>query len=352
MHLEIDRSNLRNHRIVESAMPITAPTGCVVLALERFALTSNNISYAMSGDALDYWGFFPATQDGWGCLPTMGFGVVVASDVDGINEGNRYFGFYPAGDHHVVHAEATSSGFVDVAAHREAHAMAYRGFDKVSDTQTAKDNATLVLRGLFVTSFLAEDFLRESEFFGAKQVLVTSASSKTSIALAHCLRLNSQVNVVGLTSAGNVDFTDGLDLYHQIITYDDIDTLDATVPTVSVDMAGNASVNSRIHHHFNDALMYSCRIGGTHWDQTGSTKGLPGPRPEFFFAPSQMAKRGKEWGRDVFNERINTALSLFLDDSTRWLTIEHSRGAEALVDIYDQLVNGRVRPEVGHILSL
>ncbi|MEI6630684.1 MAG: DUF2855 family protein, partial [Actinomycetota bacterium] len=144
----------------------------------------------------------------------------------------------------------------------------------------------------------------------------------------------------------------GLDLYHQIITYDDIDTLDATVPTVSVDMAGNASVNSRIHHHFNDALMYSCRIGGTHWDQTGSTKGLPGPRPEFFFAPSQMAKRSKEWGRDVFNERINTALSLFLDDSTRWLTIEHSHGAEALEDIYDQLVNGRVRPEAGHILSL
>jgi hypothetical protein len=230
--------------------------------------------------------------------------------------------------------------------------MAYRGFDRVSPTETEKDNATLVLRGLFITSFLAEDFLREADFFGATQVLVTSASSKTSIALAHSLRENSNIRVIALTSAANVDFTYGVDLYHQVITYDDIETLDPSIPTVIVDMAGNASVISRVHNHFNDALKYSCRIGGTHWDQSGSTKGIPGPRPEFFFAPSQMAKRGKEWGRDVFNERIYTALSLFLDDSTRWLTIQHSHGADALSDVYMQLVEGRVRPEAGHILSI
>jgi hypothetical protein len=199
---------------------------------------------------------------------------------------------------------------------------------------------------------LAEDFLREADFFGATQVLVTSASSKTSIALAHSLRENSKTKVIALTSAANVDFTYGVDLYHQVITYDDIETLDPSVPTVIVDMAGNASVISRVHNHFNDALKFSCRIGGTHWDQSGSTKGIPGPRPEFFFAPTQMAKRGKEWGRAEFNERVATALSLFLDDSTRWLTIQHSHGTDALSDVYMQLVEGRVRPEAGHILSL
>lgn len=264
--------------MVATAAPATAPDGCVVLALERFALTANNISYVMSGDALDYWGFFP-TEDGWGRLPTMGFGVVTSSGVAGVNVGERFFGFFPAGDHHVVQAEAISSGFVDVSAHRESHAMAYRGFDKVSPTETEKDNATLVLRGLFVTSFLAEDFLRESDFFGATQVLVTSASSKTSIALAHCLRENSKTRVIALTSAANVDFTYGVDLYHQVITYDDIESLDPSVPTVIVDMAGNASVISRVHNHFTDALKYSCRIGGTHWDQSGSTKGIPDLAP-------------------------------------------------------------------------
>ncbi|NCX04953.1 MAG: DUF2855 family protein, partial [Actinobacteria bacterium] len=255
MHLEIDRSNLRNHRIAATTAPTAAPEGSVVLKLERFALTANNISYVMSGDALDYWGFFP-TEDGWGRLPTMGFGVVTSSAVDGVAVGERFFGFFPAGDHHVVQAEAISSGFVDVSPHRESHAMAYRGFDKVSPTETEKDNATLVLRGLFITSFLAEDFLRDSDFFGATQVLVTSASSKTSIALAHCLRENSNIKVIALTSAANVDFTYGVDLYHQVITYDDIETLDPSVPTVIVDMAGNASVISRVHHHFNDALKY------------------------------------------------------------------------------------------------
>ena len=117
MHLEIDRSNLRNHRIAATTALATAPDGSVVLKLERFALTANNISYVMSGDALDYWGFFP-TEDGWGRLPTMGFGVVTSSGVAGVNVGERFFGFYPAGDHHVVQAEAISSGFVDVSAHR------------------------------------------------------------------------------------------------------------------------------------------------------------------------------------------------------------------------------------------
>ena len=255
MHLEIDRSNLRNHRIAATTAPDTAPDGSVVLKLERFALTANNISYVMSGDALDYWGFFP-TEDGWGRLPTMGFGVVTSSGVAGVNVGERFFGFYPAGDHHVVQAEAISSGFVDVSAHRETHAMAYRGFDRVSPTETEKDNATLVLRGLFVTSFLAEDFLREADFFGATQVLVTSASSKTSIALAHCLRENSKTKVIALTSAANVDFTYGVDLYHQVITYEDIESLDPSVPTVIVDMAGNASVISRVHNQFNESLNY------------------------------------------------------------------------------------------------
>lgn len=349
MHLEIDRTDIRRHRFTQDAQR-DLHEGEVRMSLESFALTSNNISYALSGDFLDYWGFFPA-EAGWGRLPCMGFGVITESRNDALPVGGRYFGFFPVGRDHIVSAERTSAGFVDVAPHREKHAMAYRSFDKVSDTPSENDNAYLLLRGLFVTSFLAEDFLFENAMFGAGQIVVSSASSKTSIAFAHRVRARGNTHCIALTSQSNVDFVQKVNLYDEVATYDTIEELADWAPTVFVDMAGNASVISRVHHHFNDSLMHSCRIGATHWDQSGSLDGLPGPAPAFFFAPSQLAKRGKEWGRDVLNQRMNSALEEFIVDSRRWMKVQETNGADAVAQAYDGLVSGNIAAETGHILS-
>jgi hypothetical protein len=348
MHLEIDRSDIRKHRIVDS-QPRALQSGDVLLSIQSLALTSNNISYALSGDFLDYWGFFP-TEEGWGRLPAMGYGIVTESLNDGVPVGSRYWGFFPVGDHHVVSAQATSSGFVDVAPYREKHAMAYRGFDRVSEVAEPADDANSLLRGLFLTSFLAEDFLFENGMFGAGQIVISSASSKTAIALAHRIRARGNTHCIGLTSASNVSFVEKVNLYDEVATYDDIETLAEWSPTVFVDMAGNASVVSRIHHHFGEALMHSSSIGATHWDQGGSKEDLPGPKPAFFFAPSQLAKRGKEWGRDEVNSQINTALDKFIVDSARWMSIKHSP-ASSTESVYDELVSGNIAPETGHILN-
>lgn len=349
MYLEINRSDIRIHRI---AQPATTPlrVGEIRLSLESFALTSNNISYALSGDFLDYWGFFP-TDDGWGRLPAMGFGVITESLNEALPVGGRYFGFFPVGKEHVVAAERTSGGFVDAAPHREKHAMAYRAFDSVSPTPGNDDNAYLLLRGLFVTSFLAEDFLFENAMFGAGQIVVSSASSKTAIALAHRIRARGNTHCIALTSANNVSFVEKVNLYDEVATYDDIESLAEWAPTVFVDMAGNSSVISRVHHHFGESLMHSCRIGATHWDQNGSLDNIPGPTPAFFFAPSQLAKRGKEWGRDELNSKMNAALSDFIADSRRWMNVVESHGADAVVAAYDELVSGKIAAETGHILS-
>jgi hypothetical protein len=349
MYLEIDRNDIRTHRFVDSA---TTPLkdGEVRLSIENFALTSNNISYALGGDFLDYWGFFPA-EAGWGRLPAMGYGIVTESKNDAIPVGGRYFGFFPVGKEHVVHAERTSGGFVDIAPHREKHAMAYRAFDKVSDTPAPDDNAILLLRGLFVTSYLAEDFLFENAMFGAGQIVVSSASSKTAIAFAHRVRARGNTHCIALTSSSNVAFVEKVNLYDEVATYDSLEDLADWAPTVFVDMAGNTDVISRVHHHFGESLMYSCRIGATHWEQNGSLKGIPGPAPTFFFAPSQLAKRGKEWGRDELNSRMNSALADFTTDSHRWMDIQETHGAAAVAAAYNELVSGKISPETGHILS-
>lgn len=350
MFLEIDRTDIRNFRISEASVaPIN--DGEVLLSIDEFALTSNNISYALSGDFLDYWGFFP-TETGWGRLPAMGFGTVVESRNENIAVGGRYFGFFPVGDFHVVRAEATSSGFVDVAEHRAPHAMAYRGFDKVSDESTPDDHAYLLLRGLLFTSFLAEDFLFDNGMFGAGQIVITSASSKTSIALAHRIRARGNTHCIGLTSANNVEFVEKVNLYDEVCTYDDLESLAEWAPTIVVDMAGNKNLLARIHAHFGEALTYSCAVGATHWDEAGAAVEIVGPKPVFFFAPSQIAKRGKDWGRDVLNERIESALNAFIADSHRWLEVTAAKGPDAIRQAYEDLTSGRVRPETGLILSM
>jgi len=335
---------------MEVCEPVALEPGEVRLTLERFALTSNNISYALGGDFLDYWGFFPA-EVGWGRLPAMGYGIVSESANPDIAVGGRYFGFFPVGNEHIVQAQTSSGGFIDVGTHREKHAMAYRAFDKVSDVEGENDNAMLIFRGLFMTSFLAEDFLREQNFFEATQVVITSASSKTSIALAHCLRTNSTMRVIGLTSDANVDFVNSTGEYHDVVTYSEISSLDPSIQTVIVDMAGNPEIVASVHTHFGESLKYSCSIGATHWDQTSHRVDTPGPKPQFFFAPSQLSKRGKEWGREDLNNRLETALNTFIEGSKEWLRIEHSRGADAVSETYSQLVAGKMPPEIGNILS-
>jgi hypothetical protein len=347
VHLEIDRSDIRSARIVESGTPTELADGQVVMRLERAALTSNNVSYALSGDMLDYWGFFP-TEAGWGRLPVMGFGIVTVSKHAEIAVGGRYFGFFPLGDHHVVTASTSRGGFIDAAPWREKHAMAYRSFERAEPTP--HDDAILILRGLFLTSYLLEDFLREREYFNAEQVIITSASSKTSIALAHCVQRGSDLAVIGLTSPKNVEFTSQLGEYDSVFPYDEFDAI-ARVPSIVVDMAGNPTIVGNVHHALAGSVRYSCSVGATHWNADRAHTNVPPPRPEFFFAPSQLAKRGKELGRDELNRRINEALGMFIDGSTRWMTVQQTIGATAIRKLYDDLVSGRVDPSVGNIVS-
>jgi len=120
---------------------------------------------------------------------------------------------------------------------------------------------------------------------------------------------------------------------------------------VIVDMAGNPEIVALVHTHFGESLKYSCSIGATHWDQTSHRVDTPGPKPQFFFAPSQISKRSKEWGPAELNNRLETALTIFIEGSKQWLRIDHLHGTKAVSDTYSQLVTGKMSPEIGNILS-
>jgi hypothetical protein len=351
---QVNRDDLRETRFVPGAATDSLTTGQVLLRVDRFALTSNNISYAVAGDMLDYWGFFPS-EARFGRIPAMGFGEVVASRNDGVAEGSRFFGFYPMSTHLVIDAHATGSGMVDTAAHRANHAPAYRTYNRTDLDplyDPRREDQIALLRGLFMTSFLIDDFLADNDFFGARTHLVTSASSKTGIAAGFQLSARGHGTVVGLTSASNEDFVRGLRCYDQVVRYEDVESLDGSQPAVVVDMAGNGNVLNRIHRLYGDNLRHSCIVGGTHWEEKPRDRDLPGAEPTFFFAPNQIQKRAQEWGPDGLQERLGAAWGRFVAWTDDWLKVVAGRGEADVDRVYHDVLGGRAAPEEGHVLSL
>ena len=111
-----------------------------------------------------------------------------------------------------------------------------------------------------------------------------------------------------------------------------------------------------LHTHLGGALRYSCSVGGTHWDHLGSGRDLPGPKPALFFAPAQIKKRNAEWGAAALQTRIAEAWRAFMrpvmDAQNGWMRVVAGNGPDDVERVYRDMLDGRVRPDQGHVLSL
>ena len=328
--------------------------------VDRFALTSNNITYAAFGDAMHYWDFFPVQGDdaqGWGSVPVWGFGTVVESACTEVPVGERVYGYWPMASHAVLTpARVTPSGWIDGAAHRAPLPPIYNQYERSSADpfyRVDTEDLQALLRPLFATSWLIDDFMADSDFFGARTLLLSSASSKTAYATAWCLAQRAGIEVIGLTSPANVAFCESLGCYRRVLTYDALAALNGDTPIVYIDFAGNAALRQRIHQHFG-ALRYSCSVGGAHVTALGGAKDLPGPRATLFFAPAQGKKRASEWGSAVFGARLLGGWNGFLKtvQDQGWVQVTHAQGPAAAQAAYAQVLGGRTDPRLGQMVSL
>lgn len=351
----VDKSAWHKTRFVESPVSADLAPGQVLFRVDRFAFTANNISYAGAGDLLKYWNFFP-TEPGWGRLPTMGFADVIASTYEGVSVGTRCFGFYPMSKYLLIEpSSASPTSIMDGVPHRVGLASAYNRYQPIETDPVYSaqyEDELMLTRGLFLTSFLADYFLADSNYHGATSVLISSASSKTSIALAFRMSEHGRPKAIGLTSERNREFVEGIGFYDRVLTYDAIGSLPTDERTVFVDMAGNAKVSREIHESFGSSLKYSMRIGATHWDAGGEDRDLPGPNREFFFAPSEIQKRMAEWGPQEFQDRLGDSLQAFLESTRKWLRVERGYGRDAVERVYQATLQGSARPDQGNVLSL
>jgi Protein of unknown function (DUF2855) len=356
----VKRDDLRQCRVAESETPELEP-GQALLRVDSFGLTANNITYAVMGEAMSYWNFFPA-GDGWGRVPMWGFAEVERSEAEGVEVGTRVYGYLPPSSYlAVTPASVEESGFVDGSPHRAELPSAYHRYvatDRDPFYRADTEAIQMLLRPLFFTSFLIDDQLADEGLTGSGPIVLASASSKTAIAAAFMLAQRDGVELVGLTSARNAEFVADLGIYNRTVTYGEIGSLERG-PAAFVDFAGDGSVRQAVHSHYGDELVHSMAVGVTHWEdfgsggeETGAAGELPGPRPVLFFAPTRVTKRAADWGRAGLEQRVADAWHPFCEWTGGWLKTIPGQGFDAVQSAYLDVLEGRVSPKTAHVISL
>jgi NADPH:quinone reductase-like Zn-dependent oxidoreductase len=354
----INRGDYRQTRVVKTEVEPLAD-GQARVEVEKFALTANNVTYAASGDLFGYWRFYPTGEDPWGAVTVWGIARVLESATDSIVEGERIYGFFPMSRYVTLDpGNVAEGGFDDVAAHRQSLPALYNHYARLgtnSSEVVSLEDARCLYFPLFITGFVIADLLSDNDWYGARQILIGSASSKTGFSTAAFLRAAGfGGRIVGLTAEANVDFCEELGFYDHLLPYAEAMSVESE-PAVFVDMSGDAEVRSRLHQHLQENMKRSIVVGATHWNDFGASldpQNLPGTPPEVFFAPAQIEKRDKDWGPGVMMKRgyeASADLALSLTDS---LAVEYHNGPDALIALWGQMLDNKVSGRSALMLSL
>jgi len=358
--LIVDRTDFRKTELVNTD-PGDLAKDCIRVDIGPFALTANNITYMVTGDMIGYWKFFDPeaygiARSGTGRMPVWGFGKVVDSNCDGVPVGTKIYGFFPiAKQIDLKPVKLNPLGFQDGTDHRVNLHSVYNSYSLVdSDPSFAHGVEDLqpILRPLFTTSFLIDDFLADEKFFGAEQVVVISASSKTALGTAYCLSKRDGIEVVGLTSARNVEFVKQTGFYDKVFAYDDIINMDKDKKTALVDMAGNGDINGSLYNHVGANIVYNCMVGKSHWQGASPPAIEQGAPPAMFFAPDRAKQRFSDWGAQGFANKLGAQWIPFCASAKDWLHVESATGEKALLNAYNDFLDGKANPAQGLLFSL
>lgn len=362
---QTNKNDITQNRLVDARNSIEdfdLADGEVLLKIERFSFTANNVTYGAIGEQIGYWQFFPPSQtegeeDVWGIVPVWGFGEIVASTNPDLEVGERCYGYYPMADYlKMLPVRVTDDRFVDGTPHRSELPAVYNSYDRVGAGNAEADNLRALLNPLYGTSFCLCDALQEENYRDAEQVVILSASSKTAIGLAFGLSqiTGARPAIVGLTSPGNVGFVEKTGSYDTVLGYDAIDAL-PNKSSVLVDMSGNRAVVGAAHGVLGDNMRWCHNVGLTHWDDS-ENKNDPASaqvirdRSAMFFAPGHIARRAEEWGALDFNQKVAGFLADGITHANGWIDVHETQGLAAFGAVYDRVVKGDLRAEEGIII--
>jgi hypothetical protein len=285
-------------------------------------------------------------------IPLSGYAEVVASETDALEPGDRVFGYLPSASHLLVTPSPLGTDrFRDAAPHRAELMPIYNEYSAVTGAPRLpeRENLTVLYRPLFMTSFAFEAFAAANEWFGARRLLISSASSKTGYGIASLAHGRGGIEIVGITSQANVAFSQQLGCYDTVITYDDVESL-PKVPTLYADVAGDTDLRRRLHHHLADNLTHDAVLGVSHISTPTSlhTEQLVGPKPTVFGAFDYLLTPAMQ---QEITRRYRSTWEDFQTLLRDNLDVVTGAGPKALQDHWTRLQGGQVNPRQGLVIT-
>ncbi len=320
--------------------------GEVRLKIEHFGFTANNITYAVVGDRFGYWNFFPAPKSPniLGIIPVWGFAQVIESKHEEIKVQSRYFGYFPSGTELIIKpGQITDRSMMDESEHRKLLPRPYNTYNIISkSSRLESEYERMTLGPLYMTSFTIWHATKQHSWYEADQILLLSASSKTSIGTAYAFRVDeSAPPVIGMTSLKNKSKLASLDVYSGLVTYNDWSDLDLDKKTLIVDMSGNISIRNQLFERLGEKFQYCLKVGLSHWDASKG-KDLPKDKGSVFFAPSIITKWIEEKGIADFHKSSSAFFKDCSDFTRTWFQFELIEGLKNFSAVYPRFIEGKI----------
>jgi hypothetical protein len=340
--LEVPRHQpLQHTRIVTETLPLPEQ-GQITLAVERFGLSANNLSYALLGDMLGHWTPFPAAA-GWGRVPAWGVGTVLVGDPAVAPVGARYLGYLPMATHVGMRAVDARPGLRDVSSERASMLPMYRQLRRVDTDPTWDDaliDAEVLMQPVYPPAGLLDDDLRRA---GTQHVIISSASSKTSMGMGRLL-VERGVHVTGLSRGTNTRDAASVGAFDQVLPYDDLSAIPLNDDTTYVDVAGDPAITRAVHERLGARLSHSIAVGGSHLAALGGIPApdpnMPGPMIVRFSVGQRETELTGQHGRDAVDEIKQNARRKLVPWADEALTVQHLTGLQAAQDAWDRIGRG------------
>ncbi|KAI0346376.1 hypothetical protein BDW22DRAFT_1323844 [Trametopsis cervina] len=382
--------------LVSHKMP-PVPENHVLIEVDRFGFSANNVTYQALGEAphFRYFEFHNPPSDGvvspasHGLVPVWGFGTIVKSTVPSLLVGERVYGYFAPTRYLLLPvslSEVNKYNFLIPRPHLPPDRRPYNTVrrcttDPEYDPSPISEDLMMLYRPLFWTAFWCEDWLQASKYRGASSILMSSASSKTAFCLAYLVKKRNQngtvMKVVGLTSNRNLTFTKNLGLYDEVLDYESLETAkslqDTSEKWVYIDVAGNDVLNERVQRHFaaQSNLMAGIQLGltnlspsapsaaTTHFSTNTALVDPAGPvqlcgqlKLEQFFMPEWLVVRRSQMTVLELIAMQAQAWKDLMEDGKDWVKIERLYGGAAIVDAYRRVATNGTDAASGMIWSL
>ncbi|KAG2143052.1 hypothetical protein DEU56DRAFT_854850 [Suillus clintonianus] len=381
--------------IVQCEVSQTIPSDHVLLKVDRFGFSANNVTYQALGEAshFRYFDFHHAPEaEGvssktHGVTPVWGFGTIIKSTHPKVHTGERVYGYFAPARYLVlpVSQDVNKYAFFVPRSHLPPDRRPYNqvtrcATDPLYDPSPTAEDLTMLYRPLFWTSFWCEDWLNSTDYKGGStQILMSSASSKTAFCLAYLIRRRNSLQgssrrVIGLTSMKNLAFTKRLGLYDDVFDYESFDTSLvgnlARGRWIYVDVAGNDGLNARVRDHFRvpgeSELVTRIALGFTNvspstinpglfasWDTGSEAPQGADPILEHFFMPEWLSVRKQQLSVSAITQMQKEAWTRLMSDCQTWgVSLRRVCGPSQVKAAYEEIVRRGLAPEDAFVWSL